>query len=873
MSTPNAGALALAVGIAFLGIGPAAVADAAVSEAQRLDEAPIPAGPQPRWTTLADGPRMDGNARPSCDSERLGRSVAVDYNGNSYVSGLARESNRYFLLKFSSGGDLLWQREFDSGELMPAVPLLLFRDSGEPRVGIVVPEYLGYSVHTFSSEGIATWSSKLVPVLPENRSFDAWSAALSVDGHVYVVGHRDFGSGFVARHSGEGEADWVKIDWDVDLRGVEVAGSSGMVGWGYGFDEPTIVRYDAQGDRLWVRTLTNEEGWTFAASDLEVASAGKVYFAGSACRDGECRPALGALGADGSWLWSQVLVAGSAYEHGFRALSVGSDTVHGLLDRGSLGEAFIDVLSFKTSGESLGVHSLGPFTEAYGTASFVDRREWLRFAGSIQDQGSWKLILGSLSTAGALSFSSYAEVELAEVGACDLVESSGGGLNLVGLRSGGIQQSSDLVVGAFSGAGAVAWTRHEPDMTSPGDGPGSRMGPDRKGPAVQRSADGTYWVVGGTSPPGTVQRGRPVGWHFSADGFLLGTVAPFGQTGFAQWAESSAPAAGNGIVMAGATNSGTRFPFVAAFSSALAETMRYVDDEAGTGWASAVYRAGNGDFLVAQRTFELLRISPTGELQNRVTEDSIAYLLNDSVVAEDDTVWMVGSGQAPDLEIDCVVAGLSPTDGLVWSRTFGLAGKTDTCSSVDSRGGQIVATGRGASGAFVLSYDADGALEWTLEGSNFEPPWSTIGQVLFDDTGDVWVSGRTQGAGSPSLAKLSSSGTLLWALVLDEAHGDSPDFDLDARGRSFVLVEPSVGWPSLFAVDGTGIVEWVSPLGNAFRYLRVVSNGQLLLTGSRNNVHSNDLLVAVFDVADFLFADGFETGDLTGWSGGEPLYD
>ena len=796
----------------------------------------------------------------------------MDDNGDSYVSGLAEESNRYFLLKFSAQGDLLWQRELDSASEMPLVPLLLYRDSGEPRVGLVVPEYLGYSVHTFSSEGAAAWSSTLVPALPENRSFDAWSAAFSADGHVYVVGHRDYDAGFIARHSGDGSADWVRIESEVDLRGVEVADSSGIVGWGYGFDEPTIVRYDALGNRLWIRTLTDEEGWTFAAWDLEVAQAGKVYFAGNACRGGDCRPALAALGADGSWLWSQILAAGFPYDRGFRALSVGPDTLHGLLDRASSGEAFIDVLSFTTSGESLGVQFMGPFSSALSAESLVDSRGWLRFAASVQMEAASQLLLGSLSPTGLLQYATHSWVDLAEGGTCDLAEASDHGLIVVGEKSITYSATSDLVVGAFSSSGSLAWTRHEPNMTSPVDGPGSRMGPDRKGPAVHRNADGTYWVVGSSSRPSGAQRGRPVGWRFSAQGALLGTVAPFGETAFRQWADSSVATVDGALAMAGAANAGTRFPFVASFSSALAGTMRYVDDEAGTGWASAVYRAGNGDFLVAQRTFELLRISPTGELQNRVTEEAIAYLLNDSVVAEDDTVWMVGSAQATDLEIDCVVAGLSPTDGLVWSRTFGLAGTTETCASVDARGGRIVAAGRGPSRDFLVSYDAAGSLEWSLEGTDFEPPWSLMGQVLLDDSGDVWISGRLQDT-RPTLAKISPSGLVHWATTFDEHSSGSPKIDLGDDGRCYALVDPSTTWPVLFAVDSNGESLWRSVLKNLFQSLRVVSGGQLVLTGSRLNVHSNDLLVALVPVADFLFADGFESGDVTGWSGGESLSD
>lgn len=874
MRFPLAGEMALAGWFAFGGSVVAALAPPAGVAAPTLDVGAYPTGPQPRWSTLADGPRLPGNARPSCDLEHLGRAVAVDDNGDIYVSGLAAESNRFFLLKFSGNGDLLWQREFDSAAEMPQVPLLFHRESGEPSVGLVVPEHLGYSVHTFSSEGVPAWSSTLVSISPESRAFDAWSAAYSTDGHLYVVGYRDYGSGFIARHSGNGAADWVRIESGVEIRGVEVAGNNGIVGWGYGLDAPTVVRYDALGSQLWLRPLTDDEGWTFDATDLEVAHADKVYLAGYACRDGDCRPALGALRSDGSWLWSQILPAGSGYEYGFRSVSVGFDALHGLLDRSSSGGRFIDVVSFKTDGESLGAQSLGPFADATGGETFVDGRGWLQFVGSVDVDGEWRPLLGSRSPAGLVQFVIPSQASLADVGSCDVAAASNRGLIVVGAKITSFPASSHLFIGAFSRSGSLTWAGHEPDMTSPGDGPSSRAGPDRKGPAVHRAPDGTFWVVGGTSSPGNSQRGRPVGWRFSADGALLGTVAPFAETAFRQWANSSVVAADSSMAMAGGANAGTRYPFVAAFSSGLAETMHYVDDAGGSGWAAAVHRAGNGDLLVAQRTFELLRISPAGELLNRVTEDSLAYVLNDSVVSEDDTVWMVGSGQAADLEVDCVIAGLSPTGGLVWSRTFGLPGVSETCSAVDARAGRIVAGGRRSEGPFLVSYDTTGAVEWSLEGATgFGKPWTSIGQVLLDSAGNTWVSGRVQSVGTPSLAKVSPSGLVLWSTGFDEETTEPPRFDLDTDGRCFALVDPSTAWPVLFGLDGSGEILWRSGLDNAYSHMRLVASGKLMLTGSRNNVHSNDLLVALVEVAGFLFADGFESGDVTGWSGGEAVND
>ncbi len=133
------------------------------------------------------------------------------------------------------------------------------------------------------------------------------SAAFSDDGHVYVVGYRDYDPGFIARHSGDGAADWVSdrgrsrafAAWRSPASPASVIASSG-----YGL--PTIVRYDAAGRRgSGSGTLADEEGGQSSPWDLR-GRGERDRSSSPGCLQGR-RPAdrhSGSLGAGGSWLWT-----------------------------------------------------------------------------------------------------------------------------------------------------------------------------------------------------------------------------------------------------------------------------------------------------------------------------------------------------------------------------------------------------------------------------------------------------------------------------------------------------------------------------------------------------------------------------------------
>ncbi len=287
-----------------------------------------PAGPQPLWTTLADGPWISGNAKPTCALRDASPGIFVDSTGEFYVSGVATSSDRYFLLKFGADGDLLWQKGFEPGAGNPSAPLLFHRSSGEPRIGIVVPAVLGYSVRTFRSDGTDAWTSTLQS--ESNREpYSATAAVFSEDGHVYVAGARRSPWSFVARHSGDGPADWAIDEAVGSLYGLALTGLSGVVTASAGYGLPAILRYDLQGMRIWQRELVDEEGGQYFAGSLQVEAGGQIFFAGSYCAEAPCRPALGSLDAGGGWLWSSVPEVAPGSEATFGSFAVGGGKVHG----------------------------------------------------------------------------------------------------------------------------------------------------------------------------------------------------------------------------------------------------------------------------------------------------------------------------------------------------------------------------------------------------------------------------------------------------------------------------------------------------------------------------------------------------------------
>lgn len=870
--------MALAGWFAFAGATTSALAAAPDLPELGLDGAGYAAGPQPLWTTMADGPWLSGNADPTCSMSVRSQATLVDPTGEIYVAGLASASRRFFVLKFSAEGELLWQRTFATDSSSASLVRFFSRSSGEPRLGFLLPDHLGYSVTTLSSDGAEVWTSTLRSEV-ESRPYVARSAVFSDDGQVYVVGNRNYGGGFVARHAGAGQVDWVVYEGGFSLGSVALAGDGGIVVMGSGVDYPAIAKYDPRGERSWMRELITPEGEVMSASDFQLDTSGEIFLAGGLCKPNLCRPAIAALGAAGEWLWTRVPEVEQGAEQMFRFVAAGNGRVHGLLERSGSTTHFVDIVSYAQSGLWLGSQTLGPFSSLTSAAPRVDSKGWLRFTGGIYSDESQGYLLAALSPAGALTYVNYRPVGFAATGGCDLAE--GPGQRIVVVGRGFRYADTDLFVGLFDRSGASIWNRREPDLQSPNDSPSLRIGPPRKSPAAHRAADGSYWVVG-KSQRGQMNQSQPMGWHFTPTGELLGVVAPFGQTGYNQWATRAVPLPDSGMAMGGVTNAGYGLPFIASFSSDETETMSNIDAAANHGSTEALFRAASGDFLAVENSLstgewstELVRISASGELLDRINVDPPGLAPYDSVMAEEETVWtagpIFGQGQSG---LDCAVAGASVADGQIWSQSFGDPDMADYCSAIDARGGRIVVGATILDNAVIKSFSVDGSVQWTVDDLvSAGEAWRLVDEVVLDGAGNLYLSGSTHDTYRHRLTKLSPAGVPLWDLPPDLLGGGALSFALGATGDVFALHEPTNGPLSLYRLTAAGEVSWETSLQLPYKTVTATPDGHLILTGSTFNGHSYDLLVSVFDVADFLFADGFESGDVTGWSGGESLSD
>jgi hypothetical protein len=231
--------------------------------------------------------------------------IAVDNSGNVYVTGGSRGSGTasdYATIKYNSNGDTLWVRRYNGpGNDVDEPSVLEVDDSGNVYVtgrswGSGTAS--DYATIKYNSNGDTLWIRRY----HGSGNGGEWAHALTVDGsgNVYVTGGSDGGgtlgdyatikyssSGdtlWVRRYNGPGNGSDVGYALAVDGSGnVYVTGSS--MGSGTIFDCATI-KYNSNGDTLWVRRYNgpgNDEDW---GEDLHVDDAGNVYVAGESIGSG-----------------------------------------------------------------------------------------------------------------------------------------------------------------------------------------------------------------------------------------------------------------------------------------------------------------------------------------------------------------------------------------------------------------------------------------------------------------------------------------------------------------------------------------------------------------------------------------------------------
>jgi uncharacterized delta-60 repeat protein len=228
--------------------------------------------------------------------------IAVDGSGNVYVTGYSYGSGTgcdYATIKYYPNGDTAWVRQYvgsgtGNADQAEAIAVDLSGNvyvTGSSDWGGTLS--LDYATIKYNPTGDTVWVRRYNG--PGNGSDYAYDLAVDGSGNVYVTGY-SYGSGgtdmdyATVKYNSLGEFLWVRryhggpagSDDRAFACGVDSSGNVYVTGEsndGDNYDYVTI-KYNASGDRLWVRAYNGPGNVSDWAYDLAVDASGNVFVTG-----------------------------------------------------------------------------------------------------------------------------------------------------------------------------------------------------------------------------------------------------------------------------------------------------------------------------------------------------------------------------------------------------------------------------------------------------------------------------------------------------------------------------------------------------------------------------------------------------------------
>lgn len=226
--------------------------------------------------------------------------LAIDDSGNVYVTGGsygAGTSNDYVTIKYNDLGDTVWVRRYngaanhwDRAHAIALDPSGNVYVTGESRISGSSPDITTIS---YSSTGDTRWVRSFNG--PANYIDIGSDIAVDNSGNVYVTGETwNFGGDkdyVTIKYNRNGGPQWVRL-YDgpvntedmassivVDTSGnVYVTGKSGVGGVNKDY---ATIKYNSNGDSLWVRRYNGPGDFNDYGNDIAVDDSGNVYVTGA----------------------------------------------------------------------------------------------------------------------------------------------------------------------------------------------------------------------------------------------------------------------------------------------------------------------------------------------------------------------------------------------------------------------------------------------------------------------------------------------------------------------------------------------------------------------------------------------------------------
>ncbi len=266
------------------------------------------------WRAVYDG----------TDQDDQGRALAVDACGNVYVTGSSKGNGSgwdYVTVKYDNNGNQLWAARYNgTANKDDYASALVVSTNGDVFVTGAskgADEHFNYVTIKYDSAGNQIWLNRYVG--PGNED-DACSITLDPGGNVYVTG-KSKGSGsdfdystikyssdgtqmWVARYNGPGNQADAAAQVITDPAGnVYVTGSSINAA---GKNDYTTIKYDADGNQLWIAIYDGPAAKDDYAVALALDATGSVFVTGtSAVTDTKADFATIKYSPEGAPLWVQ----------------------------------------------------------------------------------------------------------------------------------------------------------------------------------------------------------------------------------------------------------------------------------------------------------------------------------------------------------------------------------------------------------------------------------------------------------------------------------------------------------------------------------------------------------------------------------------